>query len=303
MSIKINEHSPLYRYNNDDESGSSSPIIPVTPTPVEPTIPCGYCFGNATFANATTDPTAVGDLKYVDLMWHSEYGSPIPLADQADHILAWLQQDAKQYFDTIQKNSDGNIECIIGDKVALLLGFDGTAKIVRVFLNQQSTSVASYYVNSTTSISSYANFYYAYVTKYGIMIAWSENGSHPYARLWITKSINGTTSFVIHTQTSTTTDSGKFTAADFDTTTGYYTYYSGAVAGTNTDKVFRFQTDHYTSITPMAISYDDSYLPSLYMFRFCQSNGSPAISYGDWCYTMELGGIKYFTDSRLVLKI
>lgn len=300
MSIRINELSHTYANQCDVSGDSPSPSpapAPTPPTPITPTIPCGYCFGEATFTNITSSTPPSG-ITYVNLL-----PDAMSLSEQADLMLAWLKRDATSYFDTIQKNNDGNIECIIGDKVALLLGFDGTQKIVRIYLNQYSTSVASNYVASTTSYSSYGMFCCAYVTQYGIMIAWRENGSHPYARLWISKSINGTTSFVIHTQTSSTSDSGKFTAADFESTTSYYTYYSGAVGGTNTDKVFRFQTDHITSITPMAISYGDSYLPNLYMFRFCQSNGTPALSYGDYFYTMELAGIQYFTDSRLVLKV
>lgn len=48
------------------------------------------------------------------------------LAAQATELLAYLQANAADYFDTISADESGNITCYVGETAALLIGMDGT---------------------------------------------------------------------------------------------------------------------------------------------------------------------------------
>lgn len=48
------------------------------------------------------------------------------LAAQAAELLTYLQENAADYFDTIEADASGNISCYVGETVALLIGMDGT---------------------------------------------------------------------------------------------------------------------------------------------------------------------------------
>ena len=50
------------------------------------------------------------------------------LAEQATELLTYLQENAADYFDTIEADASGNISCYVGDTVALLIGMDGTTE-------------------------------------------------------------------------------------------------------------------------------------------------------------------------------
>ena len=49
------------------------------------------------------------------------------LAAQASELLAYLQANAADYFDTIEADASGNVSCYVGDTVALFFGMDGTS--------------------------------------------------------------------------------------------------------------------------------------------------------------------------------
>ena len=49
------------------------------------------------------------------------------LAAQKPELLAYLQENAADYFDTIEADANGNISCYVGSTVALFIGMDGSS--------------------------------------------------------------------------------------------------------------------------------------------------------------------------------
>lgn len=90
------------------------------------------------------------------------------LAAQKPELLAYLQENAADYFDTIEADASGNISCYVGSTVALFISMDGTSS--------RKVSLANGVYVETTLGASDSNtartvtFKYAKKTSYGVML-------------------------------------------------------------------------------------------------------------------------------------
>jgi hypothetical protein len=127
------------------------------------------------------------------------------LATQAPELLAYLQTNATDYFDTIEADASGNVSCYVGDTVALFFGMDGTST--------RKVSLANGVYVETTLTANDDNtartvlIKYAKKTTNGIMIVTNDTkclstGTGPIV-LIITKDENGDTVIIGRIQTGT----------------------------------------------------------------------------------------------------
>ena len=90
------------------------------------------------------------------------------LAAQAAELLAYLQANADEYFDTISADGDGNISCYVGETLALKIGMDGTTTRQVTLANGQNISLIA--DSSTTTLTRSILFSYAKKTANGVML-------------------------------------------------------------------------------------------------------------------------------------
>ena len=118
------------------------------------------------------------------------------LAAQASELLAYLQENAADYFDTIEADASGNISCSVGETVALLLGMDGTTARKVTLANGNSVQC----VNGSFVSTNAALWQYAKKTANGVLLVSVAlmNSSTNYGKtvFFITKNEGGDTCIV-----------------------------------------------------------------------------------------------------------
>lgn len=111
------------------------------------------------------------------------------LAAQKAELLAYLQENAADYFDTIEADSGGNISCYVGETVALLIGMDGTtARKVTLANNNAIQSYSGSYANPNTTL-----WQYAKKTANGVLLVSASMNAYGKIIYFITKNENGET--------------------------------------------------------------------------------------------------------------
>lgn len=112
------------------------------------------------------------------------------LVAQRPELLAYLQENAADYFDAIEADTYGNISCYVGETVALLIGMDATtARKVTLANNNAIQSYSGSYTNPNAAL-----WQYAKKTANGIMLVSANLGSlYGKVIFFITKNENGET--------------------------------------------------------------------------------------------------------------
>ena len=111
------------------------------------------------------------------------------LAAQASELLAYLQENAADYFDTIEADANGNISCYVGETVALLIGMDGTT--ARKVTLANGNAVQS--VNGSYASPNAALWQYAKKAANGVLLVSASMGEYGKVVFFITKNENGET--------------------------------------------------------------------------------------------------------------
>jgi hypothetical protein len=118
------------------------------------------------------------------------------LAAQASELLGYLQNNAADYFDTIEADASGNISCYVGETVALLIGMDGTT--ARKVTLANSNAIQGY--NGSYARPDAALWQYVKKTANGVLLVSvaNMNGSTNYGKtvFFITKNEGGDTCIV-----------------------------------------------------------------------------------------------------------
>ena len=118
------------------------------------------------------------------------------LAEQATELLTYLQENAADYFDTIEADASGNISCYVGDTVALLIGMDGTTARKVTLANGNAVQC----VNGSFVSPNAALWQYAKKTANGVLLVSVAlmNSSTNYGKVvfFITKNEGGDTCIV-----------------------------------------------------------------------------------------------------------
>lgn len=111
------------------------------------------------------------------------------LAAQASELLAYLQENAADYFDTIEADASGNISCYVGGTVALLIGMDGTT--ARKVTLANSNAIQCY--NGSYVSPNAALWQYAKKAANGVLLVSASMGEYGKVVFFITKNENGET--------------------------------------------------------------------------------------------------------------
>lgn len=194
-------------------------------------------------------------------------------AANAPEILAYLQANATEYFDTITADATGNVECKIGQTTVLKLGFDN------------STSSAVTLLNGTTE-EAYNNndwFTYAIKTASGIYL-----NSWDYGAFFITKSDKGTTAVCWERKDGTNTY--KYICADFTYSPDFYVLSQGSWGAIQSAMT---KQAPLTSLAPI-VCYGECYMPNLFV-----------ATYSEYAYTkgiFTIGNTQYVSDGAIMLK-
>ena len=112
------------------------------------------------------------------------------LAAQASELLAYLQENAADYFDTIEADASGNISCYVGETVALLIGMDGTTARKVTLANGNAVQC----VNGSYTSPNAALWLYAKKPANGVLLVSAAlTGNYGKVVFFITKNENGDT--------------------------------------------------------------------------------------------------------------
>lgn len=193
------------------------------------------------------------------------------LAAQAPELLAYLQENAADYFDTIEADASGNISCYVGETVALLIGMDGTTTRQVTLANGQyirmDTNAAS-----TSGILPYKTlFSYAKKLTNGILLVTAagsiQNLNVGKASFFITKNeLNDTIIAGYMQTTNTASNTATYFGADIKNDATIYNYIRG-VSWENRSQLSR--SSPITALTP-AIFSGGHYAPKAYIATFNQ---------------------------------
>ena len=127
------------------------------------------------------------------------------LTAQKPELLAYLQENASDYFDTIEADADGNISCYVGSAVALFISMDGTSSRKVSLANGVYVETALGASDSNTGRT--VTFKYAKKTSNGVMLVSNNTkclatGTGPIVFI-ITKDESGDTVIIGRIQTGT----------------------------------------------------------------------------------------------------
>ena len=191
------------------------------------------------------------------------------LAAQKSELLAYLQENAADYFDTIEADSSGNISCYVGETVALLIGMDGTTTRQVTLANGRNIHTSSGDPSGGNTMHT-AIFRYAKKTTNGILLATASGkilgGDAGYTFLFITKNELGDTCVL-----------GTLAAGNYQTPCYYFgadikndaTIYNYIANVTWEDRVQLSRSAPGTALTP-AIFSGGHYAPKVYIATFNQ---------------------------------
>lgn len=184
------------------------------------------------------------------------------LAAQKSELLAYLQENAADYFDTIEADASGNISCYVGETVALLIGMDGTtARKVTLANNNAIQAYSGSYANPNAVL-----WLYAKKTANGVLLV-SAPLTSGYGKVifFITKNENGDTCIVgavSHGDKSSNPRSYFFADIKNDTT-----IFTPLLNVADFSTLSRSMTT--TSLTPVVFN-GGHYAPKLYIATFNQ---------------------------------
>lgn len=204
---------------------------------------------------------------------------------QASEMLAWLQANATDFFDTISMASN-IITCSKDSTNALVLGFDGSAKNATLTLENGS----SIYVDGKSNLWEYA------IKTSNCILLKSKSNSAPSSfqtYLYITKSNNNS---LIIAVTGYCSNSGHFYCGDIFNSSEWDDVFGSAsqLYNPSSYRTYWGITSSLTTLTPICITSAGTYAPDIYIMRFCE--------YPQTEGRMTIGGVDYFSTGYLALK-
>lgn len=193
---------------------------------------------------------------------------------QKSEILAWLQANATDYFDSIETDTDGNIECSLENGAELLFMFDTSTTVYKIISKTGNTqgiysSVSAPYTEA------------GIVTSNGIMLI-SYSGASTDNIVIISKTNSGATSVSVYGKTSSSVNTLFQAFIDLDNDANWI--------------VKNFQTifdTPATSLAPVCFA-SGNYCEHVFMTIFSQFTNSSCI--------MQINGKKYAYGGYLALE-
>lgn len=198
-------------------------------------------------------------------------------AAQKSEILAWLQANAAEYFDSIETDTDGNIECSLENGAELLFMFDTSATIYKVM----SKTGKSKYVYSGSAENAYTKAGIA--TSKGLMLISTATSSTDNIII-ISKTNSGTTAISAFAKTSSGSASLPF---------HYFIDLNNDTDWIGTAQNILTYSVSVTSLAPVCFS-SGNYCEHVFMTIFSQFTNNPCI--------MQINGKKYAYGGYLALE-
>lgn len=193
------------------------------------------------------------------------------LAAQAPELLAYLQENAADYFDTIEADASGNITCYVGETVALLIGMDSATTRQITLANGQNIHMDTNAASTTGTVPYRTLFSYAKKTTNGVLLVTAEgytsNLNVGKATFFITKNEIGDTCIFGYIQsTNTASSTATYFGADIKNDATIYKYISNT-SYANLAQLSR--SAPVTALTPTIFS-GGHYAPKAYIATFNQ---------------------------------
>lgn len=194
---------------------------------------------------------------------------------QKSEILAWLQANATNYFDSIETDTDGNISCRLENGAELLFMFDTSAAICKITSKtQQSASIFS-----SSSGNAYTRT--GIVTSNGIMLISNAGSSSLENIMIISKTNNGSTAILTFHRALSSSNNQQNYFIDLDNDSECLT------------KNFQIISVPATSLAPVCFA-SGNYCEHVFMTLFSQFTNSSCI--------MQINGKKYAYGGYLALE-
>ena len=193
-------------------------------------------------------------------------------AANAPEVYAFLNANKEGYFDSVEMDETShNITCYVGETPALTLGFDGTAKNIKITL----TNGVVYSAYPTINL-----WRYAVKTSKGLFLIMDYNS------LFIAKSSADTTAILFRGQESNSTINMFYKCADIVHSTAMYEF---LYSSSNTIKAAGL-----TAFVPIPLGADiESYTPDVYI--------TPYTQYKDVTSKLTANGREYFYNGIIAL--
>lgn len=203
-------------------------------------------------------------------------------AAQAPEILAWLQANAADYFDSITYDSEtGTIICSEDGQAALVLGFSSNQNCIRIYSRNGATAAGS---------AKGVRFAYGIATSTAIFLACADQQAN---QLVITKNDNGQLFMAAKITPILSTNSTHLYICDFynsPSTSIPYIFSSNYISF---DASIAFSLK-LTSLTPIVALDCPSYTPNVYLEFFNEYSGVAG--------KVIIGDTEYFSNGYIALK-
>ena len=209
------------------------------------------------------------------------------LANNGPEVLAFLQANASEYFDSITLNERGSVVCTADDVDVLVIGF-GQETTTMQLMNGAT-------ISNSSATGTYGSqiFRYGYKTQNGVMLA-VDGGE----TLIITKSDNDSTALIAGLRTSNSaSNTHRVCMGDVSRNSVWYDIGSGAGNASEERKKYVINANAaLTALMPLPLGDGGTYSPDLYVTVWAENGGlaNPKKLIAD--------GTEYIYDGAFALK-
>ena len=215
-------------------------------------------------------------------MINKTYFKETTLDAQAPEVLAWLQANATDYFDSITYDAESSvIKCSVGDKEAFSVLFSDTNRLTA---NLKNGAIVKAYGGSAALLQ------YGIATDHGIAIL--VQASNP-TWLFITRSDSDSLIMAMMCMASSSSGTAHFYVGDFENSPAWSDVYGSSSSGDLWGKNMSISAA-LTTLTPIVLKDYPSYTPNLYIMRFTEYLGNVG--------KLIINGEEYFSNGYLALK-
>lgn len=209
------------------------------------------------------------------------------VADQASEILAWLQANAADYFDSITYDSENStIICSEGGLAALVLGFASAQSSITIY-SANGTYARTYNSNQ--------KFDYGVVTSSGIYLVMADTRAN---HVVVTKNNNGQLFMAAKITPGSSTNTSHLYICDFYNspttgTTGNNLPYIFSTSFSGFEAAVAYSSE-LTSLTPIVALDYPSYTPNVFLEFFNEYSGVAG--------KVIIGDTEYFSNGYIAMK-
>lgn len=208
---------------------------------------------------------------------------------QAPEVLAWMQANATDFFDSITANENGDITCTYEGTAALVLGFYYNAASISTSTRDATLRLSNGNTVATETRDLIWDYGVATSTGFILVSRGASNDIKTY--LYVTKTDEGNTAIFI---TCNTTDNyGHFHGGDIKNSLNWADYFGREDDIMTAVPIWSSQAS-LTTLTPVCINGHSAYTPNLYYMRFSEYPGIAG--------KLSIDAVEYYSTGYLALK-